>query len=916
MKKMASNIDPDVAIKLGCIEIRRFFKDMPQTALEKKSNIEYLEKEIGLKRFMPKTVLDSMKPKTLRKAIQQNFKQYAPLSEEECIFTFFETLFTVHKFNQERFKCALGSSWSISVELVIGPDVGISYLTEKASSPTQMAEFAQVQSIQTVCSDTDSKGLLQLKIAGAAEPLTITCPTSNTAEDIADLIDGYCRLVNGTKASFWKRKDDSLPKTPRHSVRRTSSRKGNSGPGSPSDFSDYAEIVEEDDDYSTPGSKEDWEISRDHFDLGEILGEGQFGDVHKGKYKDKDNQVIPVAIKTCKIDNEDCMAEKFLEEAYIMQQFDHPHIVKLIGICSESPIWIVMELAKHGEMRAYLQSNKHMLSLATLIMYAYQLSTALSYLESKKFVHRDIAARNVLVSAPDCVKLGDFGLSRWVEEQSYYKASKGKLPIKWMAPESINFRRFTTASDVWMFGVCMWEILMYGVKPFQGVKNNDVIGKIEAGERLALPHGCPPALYNLMCTCWAYEPSGRLNFTDVRNILQGILEEERQREQEQMHRDNRRVQAMSWGNDLDEPPPKPARPQYPVTVDRQVSPTSGSSPNLSFENSQNSPSHLQQQPQSTYNTVTLASSVVNPYSTTRVTGAAHSSSFPNIPQSYARTAAQATELTSHGHYQVPSPRNSFVQVSGTSSPKRPLSVHEREEIERHNLLEQQKMAELEKTLIEEQLKQQKMESEEDSRWLSQQVGKNGEKLPKTEKRQPSSSRSSVSGGSRGPSPVVGSSSDQSDTGAGDQAMGSSTLPYIELDRTDDQVYASTTSVVRAVMDMSRQIPLASPEEYVELVKGVGLELRKLVVSVDELVPHLPDNTHTQIEMANKVLSSDMAGLIHAMKLAQQYSLTTMDGEYRKALLKSAHALAMDSKQLLDTVDFARMEAQQHAEHGT
>lgn len=163
-----------------------------------------------------------------------------------------------------------------------------------------------------------------------------------------------------------------------------------------------------------------------------------------------------------------------------MQQFEHPHIIRLIGVCSEAPIWLVMELARLGEMRAYLQSNKHRLDLATLLLYTFQLSTALSYLESKKFVHRytyhtnesacyfisrtsqsnihnffhcrDIAARNVLVSSHNCVKLADFGLSRWVEDQSYYTASKCKLPIKWMAPESINFRRFTTSSDVWMFG--------------------------------------------------------------------------------------------------------------------------------------------------------------------------------------------------------------------------------------------------------------------------------------------------------------------------------------------------------------------------------------------------------------------------------------------------------------------------------
>lgn len=128
----------------------------------------------------------------------------------------------------------------------------------------------------------------------------------------------------------------------------------------------------------------------------------------------------------------------------------------------------------------------------------------------------------MLVSSHHCVKLADFGLSRWVQDQSYYKASKGKLPIKWMSPESINFRRFTPASDVWMFGVCMWEVLMMGVKPFQGIKNNDVIGKIENGERLALPPKCPPRLYSLMSQCWSFEPSKRPTFKDIKEVLKYV----------------------------------------------------------------------------------------------------------------------------------------------------------------------------------------------------------------------------------------------------------------------------------------------------------------------------------------------------------------------------------------------------------
>ncbi|KAK9307884.1 hypothetical protein QLX08_001945 [Tetragonisca angustula] len=561
-------LDQDVAVQLCCLEIRYFFKDMPQIALDKKSNLEYLEREVGLHKFLPRSVLNGMKPKALRKLIQQHFKKVAALSELECMFKFFDLLRAHYRFDQERFICALGSSWSIPVELVIGPDLGISYMAHRGGTvPTRMAEFSQIQSIQTLVSDCKehAKACIKLRVAGAAETLSITCSSLDQAESLADLIDGYCRLVTGSNTSLWNRKDAHPPKyrqdgsnSPEKNVSKTGTILSE----------DYAEIVDEEGDYSTPATR-DYEIVRNQVELGEIIGEGQFGNVHKGSYKGRDNQVIPVAVKTCKVDADLATSEKFLEEAYIMQQFEHPHIIRLIGVCSEAPIWLVMELAKLGEMRAYLQSNKHRLDLATLLLYTFQLSTALSYLESKKFVHRDIAARNVLVSAHNSVKLADFGLSRWVEDQSYYTASRCKLPIKWMAPESINFRRFTTSSDVWMFGVCMWEILMLGVKPFQGVKNNEVIRKLENGERLALPNHCPPRLYSLMSQCWSYEPSKRPTFKEIRETLHEILLEEKHQQQETMKRENRRVQAMSWGAD-DVPPPKPSRQPQNTTDQSQL----------------------------------------------------------------------------------------------------------------------------------------------------------------------------------------------------------------------------------------------------------------------------------------------------------------------------------------------------------
>ncbi|KAF6100732.1 protein tyrosine kinase 2 [Phyllostomus discolor] len=382
---------------------------------------------------------------------------------------------------------------------------------------------------------------------------------------MADLIDGYCRLVNGASQSFiirpQKEGERALPSIPKLA---NSEKQGvRTHAVSVSETDDYAEIVDEDEAYTMPSKSygideaRDYEIQRERIELGRCIGEGQFGDVHQGVYVGPENPALAVAIKTCKNCTSDSVREKFLQEALTMRQFDHPHIVKLIGVITENPVWIIMELCTLGELRSFLQVRKYSLDLASLILYAYQLSTALAYLESKRFVHRDIAARNVLVSSNDCVKLGDFGLSRYMEDSTYYKASKGKLPIKWMAPESINFRRFTSASDVWMFGVCMWEILMHGVKPFQGVKNNDVIGRIENGERLPMPPNCPPTLYSLMTKCWAYDPSRRPRFTELKAQLSTVLEEEKLQHEERLRMESRRQVAASWDSGgSDEAPPK------------------------------------------------------------------------------------------------------------------------------------------------------------------------------------------------------------------------------------------------------------------------------------------------------------------------------------------------------------------------
>ncbi|PSN57364.1 hypothetical protein C0J52_02892 [Blattella germanica] len=984
---------------------------------------------------------------------QQHFKKVAALSELECMFKFFDLLRAHYRFDQERFRCALGSGWSIPVELVIGPDLGISYMTHRATTqsldfqPTRMAEFDRIQAIQTLVSDceTHRKAVVQLRVAGTTETLTITCPSLEVAESLADLIDGYCRLVTQSTTSLWNRKDAHPPKYRQQQQQQHSggSKQTSGGSGSPETTAaqtgtmlseDYAEIVDEEGDYSTPATR-DYELVRNQVELGEIIGEGQFGDVHKGTFKGRDNQSIPVAVKTCKADADLATAEKFLEEAYIMQQFDHPHIIKLIGVCSESPIWIVMELARLGEMRAYLQSNKHRLDLATLLLYTFQLSTALSYLESKKFVHRDIAARNVLVSAHNCVKLADFGLSRWVEDQSYYKASKGKLPIKWMSPESINFRRFTTASDVWMFGVCMWEILMLGVKPFQGVKNNDVIGKIENGERLALPANCPPRLYSLMSQCWAYEPSKRPSFKDIREVLNEILLEERHQQQETMRRENRRVQAMSWGSTgSDDPPPKPAR--FPVigasdstslasltgaTVNsgapapttyivaqnpevlvqllrenesRGISPSVYTTPASAFNTlAVDFEKHASGSPSSTTTTpssqsastppqsspaltsvplalaqspaiygvskkvsakgvssppVSVIGSVTNSPTTSPSASCVPASSAMSIASPVLRKASKSktkeigpyhssNSLVVGGVCVLPPPPSSLTSsppaaaasgatidalssslVSSATSDGATLSstsftssygggadldtsamtsssVNVAEDGGGQNqvtpgtsvygdgLLEDggggggpvDSELELEQQMLEQRLRQQQRESEEDGRWLAEEETNLKKRLSIATSVSDRSDTDSVDGSplhhggnvstppltsSATPPSTICRTSSQHDSSERDRSStplsnGSAEervivvkkmepTPTADLDRTNDKVYDCTTRVQQSRAD-----------QYLELVRRVGMELRALLSSVDTLVPVFPISAHREVEMAHKVLST-------------------------------------------------------------
>ncbi|CAH2246881.1 jg19248 [Pararge aegeria aegeria] len=865
-------VDQDLAIQICCLEIKYFCKDM-QISLDKKSNIEYLEKEFGLHKFLPKSVLDAIKPKVLKKAIQQQFKKVANLSDTDCMLKYLETMHTHYGYDRETFTGALGSGWAIPVELAIGPDIDISYVSHKAGEPptyTKIASFSDIVAVQTLKSNctqqsnsqTSScgKAALQLRVKGATETLTITCSSVEAAESLADLVDGYCRLVTDSQTSLWNR-TTTIWKTLNCQCKTEMSSSSSEGKTSSWEANtntllseDYAEIVDDDADYSTPAVR-DYELVRNQIELTGIIGEGQFGDVHKGTCKvtsanhpslrrqlalqrqqSKNGAgsecVLPVAVKTCKLDADLDTAEKFLEEAYIMQQFSHPHIIGLVGVCSSPPIWIVMELATLGEMRAYLQQNSHRLETCTLVLYIYQLSTALSYLESKKFVHRDIAARNVLVSTPTCVKLADFGLSKMVEDKSYYKASRGKLPIKWMAPESINFRRFTTASDCWMFGVCMWEILMLGVKPFSGVKNNDVIGKLENGERLALPPRCPPRLYSVMSRCWAYEPSQRPTAHQLKETLFEILQEERNTAWDTMRRENRRVAAASWG---DEPPPKPSRPSTNLTA--------------AVESGGPQTYIVAQSPQVLAQLLRDNPARADPHAYT-------------TPASVFNTLA--VDFTLHPDQPAPPQAAPDPPVSDPPLQTRPIPITQLQRLD---------------PVVPD---------------ITGHVAAHDSCDNLCPNVPLSTSRDSANSSETSPANTVRpkeSRTPSEDKGSANQ----------------EPVYVATTAVVRCVMRLAGVATTASPAppDLLEAVRAVGSALRGLCATVDSLVRLYPPNAQREVEMAHQVLSKDMAALVEAMRLAIHYCRTTLHHDYTKSMLAAAHVLAMDAKNLLDVVDCIR-----------
>ncbi|XP_076860405.1 tyrosine-protein kinase ZAP-70 isoform X2 [Brachyhypopomus gauderio] len=258
-------------------------------------------------------------------------------------------------------------------------------------------------------------------------------------------------------------------------------------------------------------------IKREKLMVDEVeLGSGNFGSVKKGVYKMKSKH-IDVAIKVLKSENEKAVRDEMMREAEIMHQLDNPYIVRMIGLCQAEALMLVMEMAPAGPLNKFLSGKKDQVPVENVVELMHQVSLGMKYLEEKNFVHRDLAARNVLLVNQHYAKISDFGLSKALgADDNYYKArTLGKWPLKWYAPECINFHKFSSKGDVWSFGITMWEAFSYGGKPYKKMKGPEVISFIQSGSRMDNPAGCPDPMYELMKECWIYKYEERPSFVQV-----------------------------------------------------------------------------------------------------------------------------------------------------------------------------------------------------------------------------------------------------------------------------------------------------------------------------------------------------------------------------------------------------------------
>ncbi|KAI3354022.1 hypothetical protein L3Q82_018584 [Scortum barcoo] len=279
-------------------------------------------------------------------------------------------------------------------------------------------------------------------------------------------------------------------------------------------------------------------VDRHKLTLGKTLGEGEFGSVMEGLLTQEES-ILKVAVKTMKIAI--CTRsemEDFLREAACMKEFDHANVMRLLGVCLQtvesegypSPV-VILPYMKHGDLHSYLLYSRLgdcpvYLPSQMLVKFMTDIARGMEYLSSKNFIHRDLAARNCMLNENMNVCVADFGLSKKIYNGDYYRQGRiSKMPVKWIAIESLADRVYTTKSDVWSFGVTMWEIATRGQTPYPGVENSEIYDYLRQGNRLKQPPDCLDCIYTLMFSCWLLSPKDRPSFESLRCELEKALED-------------------------------------------------------------------------------------------------------------------------------------------------------------------------------------------------------------------------------------------------------------------------------------------------------------------------------------------------------------------------------------------------------
>ncbi|XP_023194565.1 muscle, skeletal receptor tyrosine-protein kinase [Xiphophorus maculatus] len=290
------------------------------------------------------------------------------------------------------------------------------------------------------------------------------------------------------------------------------------------------------------------EYPRNNIQYVRDIGEGAFGRVFQARAPGllPTEPFTMVAVKMLKEEASADMQNDFQREAALMAEFDHPNIVRLLGVCAVGkPMCLLFEYMAQGDLNEFLRRRSPTQSVRTIsraslsarsfssdgeaasltcpeqLSVSKQIAAGMAYLSERKFVHRDLATRNCLVGEEMIVKIADFGLSRNIYSADYYKANENDaIPIRWMPPESIFYNRYTTESDVWAYGVVLWEIFSHGMQPYYGMGHEEVIYYVRDGHILSCPEDCPLELYNLMRLCWSTHPSDRPSFSSIHRILE------------------------------------------------------------------------------------------------------------------------------------------------------------------------------------------------------------------------------------------------------------------------------------------------------------------------------------------------------------------------------------------------------------